>query len=71
MTVEESSPERTLTTAVPLGTIVVLVNPLSGGVGANAVAEVEGILADYPVTATVVALTPDDFDDQLDTAFAA
>ena len=71
LTVDESSPERTLTTAVPLRTIVVLVNPLSGGVGANAVAEVEAILADYPVTATVVALTPDDFDDQLDAAFDA
>jgi diacylglycerol kinase family enzyme len=71
LTVDESSPGRPLTTAVPLDTIVVLVNPLSGGVGANAVADVEAILADYPVMATVVALAPDDFDDQLDAAFDA
>ncbi|HYD97920.1 MAG TPA: diacylglycerol kinase family protein [Alphaproteobacteria bacterium] len=35
--------------------VQVIANPLSGSVGANAVAEVEAILADFPVEATVRA----------------
>lgn len=70
LTVDESSPARTLTTAVLLDSIVVLVNPLSGGVGATAVAEVEAILADYPLRATIIALEPDRFEAQVDQAFA-
>lgn len=71
LTVDETSPARTLTTAVPLESIVVLVNPLSGGVGANAVADVEAILGEYPIRATVTTLEPDQFEAQLDQAFSA
>ena len=72
LTVDESSPVRTLTTAVALETIVVLVNPLSGGVGDDAVEGVEEILADYPsVKATVVTLQSETFKAQVDEAFDA
>lgn len=71
LTVQETAAGRPLTAAVPLRRLVVLVNPLSGGVDAAAPGMMETLLADYPVEASVVTLTPEDFDAQVDQAFAA
>ena len=71
LTGEEAAAGRPLTAAVPLRRLVVLVNPLSGGVDAAAPGMMETLLADYPVEASVVTLTPEDFDTQVDAAFAA
>lgn len=46
-------------------------NPLSGGVGPRAVAEVEAILADYEVESQVVLLQGGGFDQAIADAFAA
>ena len=62
---------RALSPHVTLGAVVMLVNPLSGGVGADAVAEAEAILADYACTASVVALEPGQFDSQIQAALDA
>ena len=45
-----------LTPHIDLRTVIMLVNPLSGGVGANAVQEAEAILSAYACDASVVAL---------------
>lgn len=71
LTIEETSTARPLTSAVPLRSIVVLVNPLSGGVGDGALEAVGDILADYNVQATVIALDADNFDARIDEAFEA
>lgn len=56
---------------VSLGRVIMLVNPLAGGVGPNAVAEAEAILADYACETTVVALEGGDFDARIEAALAA
>ncbi|MDP3418093.1 diacylglycerol kinase family protein [Falsiroseomonas sp.] len=61
---------RPLSPHVPLERITVLVNPLAGSVGPNAVEEAEGILADYACEATVVALEGGTFDAQIEAALA-
>ena len=71
LTIEETATARPLTSAVPLRSIVVLVNPLSGGVGDKALEEVQAILADYDLQATVVGLDADNFDARIDEAFKA
>lgn len=53
------------------GRVVMLVNPLSGGVGHDAPAEAEAILAEYGLDARVEVLTTETFADQIDAAFAA
>lgn len=60
-----------LTPHVALGRIIMLVNPLSGGVGANAADEAAAILVDYDLEATVVALEGGQFDAQVQQALDA
>jgi len=60
-----------LTAHVALKRLIMLVNPLSGGVGAPAVAEATAILADYDCESSVVELNHDDFDARVDAALAA
>jgi len=54
-----------------LGRVIMLVNPLSGGVGANAADEAAAILADYALEATVIALEGGQFDTQVQQALDA
>lgn len=56
---------------VLLERVIILVNPLAGGVGPNAAAEAEAILADYACEATVVALDDGAFDAQIAAALTA
>lgn len=60
-----------LTAHVPLERVIMLVNPLSGGVGAGAVQEAEAILSAYACEATVVALEGGQFDEQIQAALDA
>ena len=48
-----------LTPHVALGRVIMLVNPLSGGVGPNAAEEAAAILGEYPCEASIVALEAD------------
>ncbi len=65
---ETAGPERVLTPHAALDRIVVLVNPLSGSVGPRAGAEVEEILADYPLDGEVIILEPGRLDAQIKAA---
>ena len=60
-----------LTPHVALQRVTMLVNPLAGGVGANAAEEAAAILADYPFVATIVALKGGQFDAQVQQALDA
>ncbi len=60
-----------LTAHVALKRLIMLVNPMSGSVDAQAIAEATTILADYDCDSSVVELTPDDFDTQVDAALSA
>ena len=60
-----------LTPHVTLGRVLMLVNPLSGGVELNAVAEAAAILADYACESAIVALEGGQFDAQVQQAFDA
>lgn len=60
-----------LTPQVALKRVIMLVNPLSGSVGAGAAAEAEVLLADYPLDATVESLEPGRFDQQIAAALEA
>lgn len=51
--------------------MIMLVNPLSGGVGPRAVAEAEALLAEYACDASVVSLEGDQFDRQIQDALDA
>lgn len=62
---------RGLSPHVALRRVIMLVNPLAGGVGPNAVAEAEAILAGYACEATFVALEGGQFDTQIEAALAA
>lgn len=62
---------RVLTPHIVLGRVIVLVNPLSGGVGANAADEAAAILADYACDTTIVALESGQFDAQVQAALDA
>lgn len=62
---------RALTPHAPLKRAVMLVNPLSGGVGPRAVVEAEAILADYDLETQVVVLEGGNFDQAIAEAFAA
>ena len=67
----EVSEPHVLTPHVALGRVIMLVNPLSGGVGPNAADEAAAILADYPLQATVVALEGSQFENQVQEALDA
>jgi diacylglycerol kinase family enzyme len=58
---------RALTQHVPLGRVVILVNPLSGSVGPKAAEEAGAILSEYACEAEVISLEGD-FDAQIDGA---
>lgn len=60
-----------LTPHVALGRVIMLVNPMSGGVGPNAVDEAAAILSDYACQAAVVALDGAQFDTQVQQALDA
>lgn len=62
---------RSLTPHLPLGRVIMLVNPLSGSVGPRAAGEAEAILAEYPCEASVVSLEPADFAGQIQAALEA
>ena len=61
----------TLTPHAALKRVVMLVNPLSGGVGPRAQAEAETLLAGYPLEAEIVVLEGSKIDSQIEAAFAA
>ena len=67
----EAAEPHGLTPHIALGEVIMLVNPLSGGVGANAVEEAAAILADYSCASSIVELEPGRFDDQLQAALDA
>lgn len=60
-----------LTPHVALGRVIMLVNPLSGGVGPNAAEEAAAILGEYPCEASIVALEGGQFDAQVQQALDA
>lgn len=60
-----------LTPHVALGRVIMLVNPLSGGVGPNALDEATAILASYACESTFVALDGEQFDAQVQAALDA
>lgn len=57
---------RAITCHAPIGKIVVLVNPMSGGVGANAAAEAAEILDGFACESEVVSLEGDGMDQTID-----
>lgn len=61
----------TLTPHAQIGSVILLVNPLSGGVGADAVADAEAILADYGCDSRVVPLEAGRIGEQIEDALAA
>lgn len=63
--------QHVLTPHIELGRVIMLVNPLSGGVGPNAADEAATIFADYALKATVVALEGSQFDTQVQQALDA
>lgn len=67
----DAAEDHSLTPHVAIQRVVVLVNALSGSVGPRAAAEVEAILADYPIESEVVELAGGSFDDQIDQALAS
>lgn len=67
----ETDDTRALTPHTPLGRVIMLVNPLSGGVGPNAVQDAETLLAAYDCEAAVTALEPGRFEAQIEEALAA
>ena len=60
-----------LTSHVSLKRLIMLVNPLSGSVGSQAVDEAKTILAGYDCESSVVELTHEDFDTRVDAALKA
>ncbi len=62
---------RALTPHVALGRVIMLVNPLSGGVGPGAADEAAAILAEYACDSTLVALEGGQFDVQIQAALDA
>ena len=60
-----------LTAHVALKRVIMLVNPMSGGVDSQALADATAILTDYDCDSSVVELTHDDFDVRVDAALAA
>ncbi len=69
LTPEAADSPRSLTPHAPLSRVIMLVNPLSGGVGPRAPAEAEAILAEYDLEAEVVVLEGEDFEERIGRAF--
>lgn len=75
--VEATSPEtggaarRSVTQEARLQRVIILVNPLSGGVGGQAAQEAAAILAEYPLEAEVVVLEGARIPDQIGDALEA
>ena len=64
---KEAAPERRPTTChAPINRVVVLVNPMSGGVGANAAAEVRDLMAGFACESEVVLLEGEDMTRTID-----
>lgn len=62
---------RPLSPAARLERVIILVNPLSGGVGPRAVEEARDLLAEYPLEAEVVSLEGARMSEQIDEALAS
>lgn len=71
VTAADAATARPLTQAVPLRRIIMLINPMSGGVGNRAADEAREILAEYDLEAEVEILEGDGFADTIDKAIAA
>lgn len=71
VTAADAATARPLTQAVPLRRIIMLINPMSGGVGNRAADEAREILAEYDLEADVEILEGDGFADTIDKAIAA
>ena len=66
------SPEKlAVTDTVPLKHIIMLINPMSGGVGNRAAEEARAILDGYDIDADIEVLEGDGFDKTIDDAIAA
>ena len=65
------APKGILTPHTPLRRVIMLVNPLSGGVGPRAAGEAEEILADYDLHADIVVLDGGDFGEAISQVFDA
>lgn len=61
-----SAKRRAVTCHAPIGKVVVLVNPMSGGVGPDAAAEAAGILAGFACESEVLTLEGDGIDRTID-----
>ena len=61
---------RALTCHAPIGKVVVLVNPMSGGVGANAAADVAELLNGFACESEVVSLEGEGMDQTIETVLA-
>lgn len=68
---EAAAGSPVLTAHVALKRLIMLVNPLSGGVGPQAVEEATAILSEYDCESSIVELNHDDFDARVDAALAA
>ena len=71
VTAADAATARPLTQAVPLRRIIMLINPMSGGVGNRAADEAREILSEYDLEAEVEILEGDGFADTIDKAIAA
>jgi len=73
---DDASPQatelkRAVTQAVPLRRIIMLINPMSGGVNNNAADQARAILSEYDLEAEVEILEGDGFAQTIDKAIAA
>ena len=68
---DAAAERRALTAHIPLQRVLMLVNPLSGSVGAGATGEAQAILTEYACDAEVIELEAGRFDDQIAEALAA
>ena len=67
---EAQAERRALTCHAPIGKVVVLVNPMSGGVGANAAADVAELLNGFACESEVVSLEGEGMDQTIETVLA-
>jgi len=68
---EPANDRKALTSKVKLGKIIMLINPMSGGVDGNAETQARAILDEYEVEADVYLLQGDGFQQTIDEAIAA
>jgi len=62
---------KSVTSKTRLDNIIVLINPMSGGVGNGAADQARAILDDYPITADIRTLDGDSFNQTIDEAIKA